>query len=494
MNMKDYDSQMIGNLGAYVDERNTFSFQMGSNPSGAIDPGFENDLSMIGTPQSWFSVNGYQIAARGSNNTLVEETERDIEANRLLPRLYNKQMIMLYGNGPMLYKTSIENNKVVKQWIDNKEVTSYFDRWMLNGMEQSFTDFCKSNAKNYYYFRDFYSKVRMSMGSAIGKKPIAGLEAMENKDCRLCTSRMDVATNLIKYSDLRQVAVGSWLYGGSNFQIYPRFDIRQLSNYNFAAISHHREKSVGDFYGNNETHQGTKSYIRGANQNADYINSFLKNSLAAKLHIIIPDSWMEQKRKQITALCNENKKRAAQTPPLAAVKYNDIEIGTDFRESSLIQYVNQELRKLSAYLSGSENQGKAWATYSHREGQNKEEDRWRIENVDLKYKEYIEALISYDKRADEVITTSVGLDASVSGISKDGIISKSGSDLYYNYLIYLISLTHDDEKVCEPLNQICLQGNFPQLYAEGYRIGFYREIPSRQEDVSPTNRINQQQP
>jgi len=494
MKMKDYDSQMIGNLGAYVDEHNTFSFQMGSNPSGAFDPGFELNQSLIGEQQTWLTINGYQVAARGSNNALVEETERDIEANRLLPRLYNKQMTILYGNGPMLYRTSIQNNKVVKQWVENKEVSSYFDRWMLNGMEQSINDFCKTNAKNYYYFRDFFSKARMSYGSSIGKMPIAGLEAMENKDCRLCTSRMDVATTLMQYRDLRQIAVGPWQFGGINFQIYPRFDIRELSNYNFAAISHHREKSVGDFYGNNETHQGTRSYIRGANQNADYINSFLKNSLAAKLHIIIPDSWMEQKRKQITNLCNENKKRAALIPPLAAVKYNDIEIGTDFRESSLIQYVNQELRKLSAYLSGTENQGKAWATYSHREGQNKEEDRWKIENIDMKYKEYIEALITYDKRADEVITTSVGLDASVSGIAKDGIISKSGSDLYYNYLIYLLSLTHDDEKVCEPLNQVCLQGNFPQLYAEGYRVGFYREVPSRQEDVSPANRLNTQQP
>lgn len=491
---RDYDSQMIGNLGTFVDENNSISFQMGTNPSGAIDGGFNNSEFLFGWPQIWMSVNGYQVAARGNNNTLVEETEFDIKENWLLPRLYDKQMKMLYGNGPMLYKTSIQNNKVVKQWVENKEVQAYFDRWQMNGMEQSHTDFCKTNAKNFYWFRDFFTKARMSVGSAIGRMPVAGLESMENKDCRLCTPRTDVATNLIKYQDLRQVAVGPWQYGATTFNIYPRFNIRELSNYNFAAISHHREKSVADFYGNNETHQGTRSYIRGANQNADYINSFLKNSIAAKVHVIIPDSWVESKRKSITALCEENKKRAASTPSLVALKYNDIEIGTSFKESTLIQYINQELRKLSAYLSGSENQGKAWATFSYHTGQNKEEDRWRIENVDLKYKEYIESLITYAKRADQVITTSVGMDSSVSGISNDGIISKSGSDLYYNYLIYLLSLTSDDEKVCEPQNQICLQANFPQLYAEGFRIGFYREIPSRQEDVAPADRLNKQQP
>lgn len=89
--------------------------------------------------------------------------------------------------------------------------------------------------------------------------------------------------------------------------------------------------------------------------------------------------------------------------------------------------------------------------------------------------------------------SSVGLDSSISSVSKDGVISKSGSDAYYNYLIYLLQLAPEDEIVCEPFNQ-AIRINFPELYEQGYRIGFYREIPSRQEDVSPSNRLNNQQP
>lgn len=487
--MKDFDSQVLGNVGVYADERNVLSFQMGSNPSDWFDPGFERQDSIIGSQQLWLSMNGYQIASRGSNNALVEEIERDIEANRLLPRLYNKQMTILYGDGPMLYKKGIENNKVVKQWFEIKEVQASLNRWMLNGMEQDVYDFSKTNIKNYYYFRDFFVKSRISLGQSIGKMPIAGLEALENKDCRLATTRSDAAISLIQYKDLRHISVGRWQYGGTQFSVYPRFDIRDVSNYNFAAVSHHREKSVGDFYGNNETHQGTRAYIKGANKSADYINSFLRNSLAAKVHVIIPDSWVQAKRNQIMKICEENKKRGTENKD--PLKFNGVDIGSEYKESLIIAFINNELRKLSTYLTGTENQGKAYATYSYRTGQGKEEDRWRIENVDLKYKEYIESLIAYDRRADEVIATSVGFDASVSGIAKEGIISKSGSDLYYNYVMYLLSLTHDDEKCCEPLNQIYLQCNFPQLHAEGYRFGFYREIPSRQEEISPNNRINQ---
>ena len=171
--------------------------------------------------------------------------------------------------------------------------------------------------------------------------------------------------------------------------------------------------------------------------------------------------------------------------------FNGIDIGTEFKESTLIKYIQSELRKISQYLSGADNQGKAYATISFKSG-GTEEERWKIETVDLKYKEYIESLITYDKRADEVLLSSVGLDSSISSVGKDGVISKSGSDAYYNYLIYLMSLTPDEEICCEPFNW-AIQINFPLLYKKGYRIGFYREIPSRQEEVKPNERLNQQE-
>lgn len=80
----------------------------------------------------------------------------------------------------------------------------------------------------------------------------------------------------------------------------------------------------------------------------------------------------------------------------------------------------------------------------------------------------------------------------LSSVSKDGVISKSGADAYYNYLIYIMSLTSEDEICSEPFN-MAIQINFPHLYSQGYRLGFYREVPARQEDVSPQNRLNQQQ-
>lgn len=495
MNNKQQHIELQGCLGLYINDSEVISFQLGD---GDLLDAIQRNRSIYMDPVAteglvrWMSVKGYNIAARGWNNLKCEEVASDIKHNRLLPRLISKQVNMLYGMGPAVYKLGLIDGKVKRNWEEVPRIQNWLESWEENGMEQGYRAFAKQNIKNYYYFRDFFVKWRMSAGKGIlrGTLPVAGLEAMENKDCRLATTRKDVAYDMVYYKDFTEVAVGKFAYGLSpSFRIYPKFRLQDIDRYRFAAISHHREKSIDNFYGENETHEGTKAYIKGANDNAIYINSFLRNSLAAKIHIVIPNAWVTSKQKQITNLCNENKERASKGESL--LLYNGIEIGTEYKESTLIQYIKYELNKLSEYLSGATNQGKAYASFSFKDSSG-EEARWKIETVDLKYKEYIDAIISYDKRADEVLLSSVGLDSSISSVSKEGVISKSGADAYYNYLIYLMQLAPEDEIVCEPFNQ-AIRINFPDLYAQGYRIGFYREVPARQEDVSPSNRLNAQQ-
>jgi hypothetical protein len=483
--------QLMGNFGCYVDDGNVLSFQMGDHPQ-PMDLNTSPHLGSLGIAGlSWLNLKGYNIATRGANNLEVEEIESDFKKNRLMPRLINKKVNMLYGNGPAVYHRTIIDGKMRKEWIDCPTIMDWLESWQDAGLETNYKDCARAIIKNFYYFSDFFVKWRMSLGSVVSsKKYVLGLETMENKNCRLATDRKDVSNELISYADLRFIATGKFGYASlSTFKFYPRLSFKELSKIKYAAISHHREKTIGNFYGCNESHEGTKGYIKGANQTSRYINSFLGNSLAAKVHIIIPNAWLTAKRKQITNLCTENKSRAKKKEKL--LQYNGIEIGTEYKESTLIAYMQSELRKISDYLSGADNQGKAYASISFKTSDNQEE-RWKIETIDLKYKEYIESLIAYDKRADEAILSSVGLDSSLSSISKDGVISKSGADVFYNYLIYLMSLTPDDDICCEPFN-MAIKVNFPELYKKGYRLGFYRETPTRQEETAPKDRITQQQ-
>ena len=483
--------ELYGNAGNYIADGNVLSFQIGEgqqlfNTAGMLMP--QENRSYLHEHQ-WLSVNGYQVCMRGVNNNLCDEVTTEIKQNRLLPRLYSKEIKMLYGNGPCAYMQTVEGGKMKREYTALPEWDEWLNTWQERGMETTAQEFAKTNIKNFYYFGDFFCKFRFARGKRLGMMPVAGMESVENKHCRLATTRQDIAYEQINYSDFRHIAVGRWSYGLGNYKIYPKFALSEVDNYLYAAVSHHREKSVDEFYGVNETHQGARPYILGSNSTATYINSFLRNSLAAKIHIVIPNAWVVSKRSQLTKLCEENKLRKSKDKDL--VKYNGIEIGTEYRESLLVEYMRLELRKIGDYLSGAENQGKAYSSISFMDASGHEQ-QWKIETIDLKYKEYIDSLIAYDKRTEEALLSSVGLDASISAVSKDGVISKSGSDSYYNYLIYIMSLTPEDEICAEPFN-IALKLNFPNLYKQGYRIGFYREVPQRQEDISPKDRLNNQQ-
>lgn len=483
--------ELYGNAGNYIADGNVLSFQIGEgqqlfNTAGMLIP--QENRSYLHEHQ-WLSVNGYQVCMRGVNNNLCDEVTTEIKQNRLLPRLYSKEIKMLYGNGPCAYMQTVEGGKMKREYTALPAWDEWLNTWQERGMESTAQEFAKTNIKNFYYFGDFFCKFRFARGKRLGMMPVAGIEPLENKHCRLATTRQDIAYEQISYSDFRHIAVGRWSYGLGNYKIYPKFALSEVDNYLYAAVSHHREKSVDEFYGVNETHQGARPYILGSNSTATYINSFLRNSLAAKIHIVIPNAWVVSKRSQLTKLCEENKLRKSKDKDL--VKYNGIEIGTEYRESLLVEYMRLELRKIGDYLSGAENQGKAYSSISFMDASGHEQ-QWKIETIDLKYKEYIDSLIAYDKRTEEALLSSVGLDASISAVSKDGVISKSGSDSYYNYLIYIMSLTPEDEICAEPFN-IALKLNFPELYKQGYRIGFYREVPQRQEDISPKDRLNNQQ-
>ncbi len=81
---------------------------------------------------------------------------------------------------------------------------------------------------------------------------------------------------------------------------------------------------------------------------------------------------------------------------------------------------------------------------------------------------------------------------SISNVSKEGVISKSGSDAYYNYLLYLLQLPAPEKICCDAIN-MAVRANFPHLWRQGYMVGFYRPVPARQQEVSPDDRITSNQ-
>lgn len=487
--MNDFNS--LGNLGYYRDERNVITFQLGENtPLADTTPGLIDlqQFSVVSQPVV-LNVQDKYILLKGSNNRLPDEMMSIIGTNRILPELIEKQTRMLYGKGPRVYVEEFnQDSKLVRKWQKQNEIESWIDSWQDLGLQDNIKDFCEKVIHDYYYFEDYWVKWRFFQSRRLSSKgSIAGLEHIENKRGRLATEK-DLRELWwdCEDKDFNWVVIGNWLVSmKKRFNVYPRFRVANPQAYS-TAISYHKNHTVGQIYGFNRFYMGIKDWLTGTNRNPKYINSYLENSLNAKVHVIIPYQWVENIENKIKEYCEENSRRTA-TGNADLIKPYGIEIGTEYSATLRDQYISKKMEELSNYLSGTSNQGKAYTSYSYPTGDGKEY-HWQIVPLDLKYKEFIEALTGYDKRADEVILSSIGIDASISNISKDGVISKSGSDLYYNYVIYLYNLTLAEETCTEPINQ-AIKINFPELYAQGYRVGFYNEVPQRQEDISPGDRM-----
>lgn len=485
------DIQTNGHIGYVKQGEDVFTFQMGTGDSKASTG--EIDLGQFeGLPLPYvLSIDGYKVLIMGKSNTLPDEIEAVVGGNRILPELLDKRVKLLSGEGLRVYKNVQEGKKIVRQWEPQKTIQQWLDSWQENGLQDSASDVALKYIIDYYHMETFFTRWRFRKTRRVnGVTPVVGLEHIPIKKSRLASEKnINIFTDYIEDGDFQHILVGNWLCGTEkNFRVYNRLNTKDPLKYP-VAMSMHRNPSFGKIYGQNKFYQGIKEWLVGMNKTPRFINSFLENSLSAKVHVIIPDAWLKAKRRMLESYCDKNKE--LQTEGIDPIKVNGIDVGTEYYEHLLTKFVALELKKLSKFMSGADNQGKLFTSYSFKTS-DKVEERWQIEAIDLKYKEYIEALDTIDKRADEVITTAMGMDASISNVSKDGVISKSGSDLYYNYIIYLLNLTIPERICTEPFN-MALKINFPELHKQGYRIGFYINVPSRQEDVTPDERLTHQE-
>lgn len=481
-----------------------FTYQIGETPvsasAGANHSSGSGSTSEALQPRR---MDKYFIWPCGADNLDFNTCKALIKGNRLLPSLIEKQIAILFGTGPQLYISTIsDDGKVTRRYLKNEKIQNWLDSWRENGLPDTYETYLNKCIRSYYYSEGIFSKLHLSRAHAVGLKgvavPIVGLEHVSELRCRMATQKDISRKTDVEDRDFTHVMVGNWENSSraSEFKIYPRLDYtKPLMKH--CAISYSRNPNHGeDIYATNKFFKGIMHWIRGCNSNPEYINSFLENSLSARHHVIIPNAWISQKEEMLKNLCDMNAQLKAQggkEDGFHKVKIGDqtLEVGDTYTDDLLSQYVQLEISNLANFLSGrGKNQGKIYASRSFYNDDGKEES-WKIEEIPQKYKEYIEALISYDKRADMVLLGAKGIDSSISNISQDGVISKSGADTYYNYMVYLTQQSIPESVVCADLNY-ALRLNFPQEYAQGIRMGFYRPNVQKQEEISPSDRLSNQ--
>ncbi|MDR1544440.1 MAG: hypothetical protein LBS50_08565 [Prevotellaceae bacterium] len=432
----------------------------------------------------------YNVPLWGNRHNLYpQEVHALISDNKLMPGIIQKRIDFLFGKGPILYKNN-ENGERIQ--VQDAAISDWLESWETSGYED-YRDYLRSLITDYYHVKTCVSQYHFRRARRLGEQnSIIALSYIGADEARLATTK-EILLERIKQQDCDHVIVGDWFVAnGREMQVYPRFNPKEPLR-KAEAIAFNSEKTFGKWvYAYNDWFAGLYEWIKASNLTPRYLNSYLKNALNAHIHCKIPAAWYGQNKTILERMCNENCAAGPNDKLISefmGIKLLD-EQGKAFRfnENMILELIKLELEKITTLMSGEgKNQGKLYATLKI--GQ----EGWEFEEFPSKFKDYFESVLKYDRRADEVVLAGIGINSSITNVEKDGVISKSGSEVYYNYIVYLNTLSFPEYFICKEINR-AIQMNFPRAKTEGIRLGFNIEIPSKQSEISPNDRLTAQNP
>lgn len=486
--------EINGNTGYYSYSSGviTFDVQGVSMRKSIAEKEYRNLYARYLNENRTMQLQGYQIPVWGEGHNLYpQEVYNSVSDNKLLPEILQKQVEFLFGKGPCLYQTIVDgigkNARQIRVPVMVPEIEAWLNSWEMAGSEP-FWDYLINLIEDFYHTNSCVTRYNFTRARRIPGMglPVQTLSYVGTDTARFATDIRLQPGQMLTDRDCRYIAVGNWLMPGSQFNIYNRFNPANPLAFP-TAISWIKDRTYSkEIYPFCRWFKGLQDWIKGSNLTPRYINSYLKNALNAHVHVVIPGSWYQQHRNTLESICRDNLLNGCvRSERYKGVRLIDDKTGApiEFWEGMMEQLIAHQLREITNFLSGEgENQGKLWASTKWGE------DGWEFKEFPGKFKEYMEAVITYDKRADQVILAGKGINASITNVENDGVISKSGSDVYYNYMIYSNALTIAEYYVTRDINR-AIQLNFPQVAAQNIRLGFRIEIPSKQQETAPAERL-----
>ena len=411
--------------------------------------------------------------------------------NKLLPEVIQKQVKFLFGKGPRLYQEviqgEVEKQRRVRIPKEVPEIQDWLESWEENGFNH-YWDYLKNIITDFYYVNTCVSKFEFSRSRRLASSkiglPIQALTYIGSDQARLAT-KLDPVVNRIANKDCNFVIVGDWMNPNRyNYEVYNRFNPADPFRYPTAIAFNSDKTFTKNVYALNNWFKGLFEWIKASNLSPQYLNSYLRNALNAHVHVIIPASWYNKQKEILQSICIEN--QIGDLP--VQTEYKGIKLidekgkAIQFYETMVDQLIANELRTIGNMMTGEgKNQGKMWASTKWGD------DGWEFKEFPGKFKEYFDSVISLDRRADQVILAGKGISSSITNVEQDGMISKSGSEVYYNYLIYIASLTLDEYFILKEINR-AIHLNFPEAKKQGIKLGFWIDIPAKLQDTTPADR------
>lgn len=444
--------------------------------------------SKYASSRSTLNLSGFTVPMWGEGHNLYpQEVYAAVSENKLLPEVIRKQVELIFGKGPRLYQEQIigegEHQKRVRIPIENIEILEWLEGWEENGLPH-YWEYLKNIITDFYYVDTCISQYHFHLSRIIrGPHPIVGLSYVGSDEARLA-AKGDFNNRTIKDSDCKYVIVGDWFnISASEYRVFNRLDPAAPLKHSGAIAFNYDKTFTKWVYAFNNWFKGLKEYIKASELSPKYLNSYLKNALNAHIHAKIPIAWYEHHKEILQQLCNSNLTGETDCKVYRGVNlFHESGDPYSFSEVMMDDLIAFELRRITDLMSGEgKNQGKLYATLQYRE------EGWEFEEFPGKFKDFFDTVIKYDKRADEVILANKGISSSITNVDSTGITSKSGNEAWYNYLLYVISLTLEEYFILKEINR-AIHINFPYAKKERIKLGFWIDIPTKLADTTESDR------
>lgn len=398
-------------------------------------------------------VRGKKIVPYGMNNDLPSVIRKMMDENSLAPGIIERQIGLLYGNGPALYRYVYTREGSIKRvYVSDDHIEDWLRSWDLRR-------FVEMAMIEYKHTKGIFVRHYRNKGARIGERAyIASLQVVPATDARL--EWPDTADNRLE--DVKTIYTGDFENNcmRTGITAYPVYDRRDPLRHR-VSMSYHNTASFGRNFYPVPAFFGAFRWINRSSEIPEILDYLTENGITAAYHIQSPAGYWEDKTDKL-------REQFADKPE-------------SFIQQKLQQLKDELFESISAALAGKKNVGKFIETVSFYD-----DDRniceWKIEPVKQEIKDFIEAQIKVAEKADSATTSSMGLHPSLTNLIVGGKLA-SGSELLYALKAHMLSDVNIPEEIVFEAVNMAIAVNFPDT---DLRIGFYRDI-LRSEDSTPSS-------
>lgn len=402
-------------------------------------------------------IGDYVVYPYGANNDLPDMIRHIVQTNYSAPGKLKKKTQLIWGLGPQLYSEKIEDRVLVRDWIEDAEVSDWLHSW-------NHEDYLIKACTDFQHIEGVFSKYELSKGSRIGKPAIAKIEHIYPDRIRLASVRS-------KDTKIASHAITTdWSFNSLNalteYKVYPLFDFTNPFSMSNSILYSNMYSFCTDYYTVPDLY-GSLEWLNRSTAVPLIFKALSKNSINLKYHIVSSQAFWDKKEKDIQANCTKT--------------------GIQYRQSMLLDFQKSFLDKISVVLSGDENTGKYLHTTKSFtvDGTNLIEHGWEIKVIDQNIKDFVAAQIAISERADHAITAGLNLHSALGNISESGK-SDSGSEQIYALKTFLQTGIDIPEMIIMKAINYALKVNFPK---KKLKLGFYHVVPEKEQDIAPKKRL-----